>query len=34
MTMLHALIPFLWYLAGSICFVIGSCIVIYRLIYL
>jgi hypothetical protein len=28
--MFYALHPYLWYLAGSACFVVGTAIVIYR----
>ena len=30
--MLYELMPYLWYAAGSICFLVGSGIVIYRII--
>ena len=28
---MHRAIPFLWYMAGSLCFVMGSAITLYRI---
>jgi hypothetical protein len=30
--MLYNMMPYLWYLAGSICFAVGTAIVIYRIL--
>jgi hypothetical protein len=32
MNLLYQLHPYLWYGAGSICFLVGTCVVIYRMV--